>query len=99
MLMIVELIKNRRESLVIPEQALMPNGTQQFVYVVGNDNTVERREVKIGSRRPGFVEVVSGLLEGDRVVTDGTIQVRPGATVEILVPDDASDAMPTAGAH
>jgi len=86
MLMIVELIKARRESLVIPEQALMPNGTQQFVYVIGVDNVAERREVKIGSRRPGLVEIVDGLTEGDRVVTDGTIQVRPGATVKILTP-------------
>ena len=85
MLMIVELIKARRESLVIPEQALMPSGTQQFVYVIGADNVVERREVKIGNRRPGFVEILKGLTEG--VVTDGTIQVRPGATVKILTPN------------
>jgi membrane fusion protein, multidrug efflux system len=97
MLMIVELIKNRRQSLMIPEQALMPDGTQQFVYVIGGEDIAERREVVIGSRRPGFVEIASGLVEGDLVVTDGTMQVRPGAKVQILTPNEAATSSPTTG--
>lgn len=91
MLMIVELIKDRRESLMIPEQSLMPDAARQFVYVVTSENIAERREIIIGSRRPGFVEVRSGLVEGEMVVTDGTMQVRPGAKVQILMPKDAAD--------
>ncbi len=94
MLMIVELIKDRRNSLMIPEHALMPDGTQQFVYVVNDESVAQRKEIVIGRRRPGYVEVVDGLSEGDLVVTEGTMRLRPGAKVEILIPSDAADAAP-----
>ncbi len=97
MLMIVELIKDSRESLIIPEQALMPDGTKQFVYVVNGDNVAERKEVFIGTRRPGFVEVSGGLAEGELVVTEGTMQLRPGANVRVLTPGDAANSAPLAG--
>jgi membrane fusion protein (multidrug efflux system) len=61
----------------------VPLNEQQYVYVVGHDMKAERREVKIGMRVPGFVEVVSGLKAGEKVVVDGTIRLRPGATVKI----------------
>jgi membrane fusion protein (multidrug efflux system) len=51
------------------------------VFVVRN-NVVERREVRIGKRRPGFVEIVSGVAENERVVVDGTQNVRDGSVVE-----------------
>lgn len=97
MLMIVELIKDRRESLIIPEQALMPDGTKQFVYVVNGENVAERKEIIIGTRRPGFVEVTGGLAEGDLIVTEGTMQLRPGANVRVLTPGDAANNAPRAG--
>ncbi len=97
MLMIVELIKDRRESLIIPEQALMPDGTKQFVYVVNGENVAERKEIIIGTRRPGFVEVTGGLAEGDLIVTEGTMQLRPGANVRVLTPGDAAKNAPRAG--
>ena len=86
MLMVVELIKDRRQSLMIPEQALLPEGTRQFVFVVGPDNTANKVPIVIGQRRPGFVEVVEGLKAGDRVITEGNTEVRPGGKVEILTP-------------
>jgi membrane fusion protein (multidrug efflux system) len=86
MLMVVALIKDRRRSLMIPEQALLPQGTQQFVFLIGEDNKAVRTEITIGRRRPGLVEVLSGLKAGDRVVTEGSMDLRPGATVEILTP-------------
>ena len=97
MLMIVELIKDRRDSLMIPEQALLPDGTQQFVYVVNSENVAERKEIIIGRRRPGYVEVVDGLNEGDLVVTEGTMRLRPGGKVEILTPSEAADGSPALG--
>mgnify|MGYP000184548751 CR=1 FL=1 len=66
MLMRVELLQSRREAVVIPEQCLVPLGDRQFVYVVdpAADNSVEHREVRIGTRRPGEVEIVEGLEAG-----------------------------------
>jgi len=85
MLLTVNLIKNERRSLVIPEEALVPLQRRNFVWVVdpAQGNTVERREVAIGSRRPGEVEIYSGLAEGELVIVRGTDQVRPGNRVQI----------------
>ena len=90
MLMQVELHKNPRDALVIPEEALLATGEQNYVYVVDTDagNKVLRREVRIGARRPGAVEILAGVTAGDKVITDGTIKVRPGQQVEILTTDD-----------
>jgi membrane fusion protein (multidrug efflux system) len=53
--------------------------------VVDDNNTVRQVEVTLGRRRPGFVEVLTGLVPGERVVTEGVAQVRPGQPVNILV--------------
>ncbi|GEQ99311.1 hypothetical protein JCM17844_29480 [Iodidimonas gelatinilytica] len=58
-------------------------GEDQFVFVVKPDNTVERRQITLGLRRPGVVEVLSGLKVGELVVTAGTMRLRPGMTVKV----------------
>ena len=95
MLMRVELASREREAIVIPEECLVAKGLKHFVYVVDSSagNTVERREVRIGTRRPGEVEVVAGLDVDELVITDGTLKVRPGATVSIRAVDDGTAAL------
>lgn len=86
LLMTVELLRNPRQALVIPEEALVPAGAQNFVFVIeGGDAPVAvRREIRAGARRPGEVEVLSGVSEGERVVTHGTMQLRDGQPVHIV---------------
>lgn len=86
MLMQVSLRKDPRQTLVIPEAALMPAGREQFVFVAVPDATlhkVEKRRIRIGSRRPGEVEVVQGLSDGELVITHGALRVRPGQSVTV----------------
>lgn len=92
LLMQLELLSNPRDALVIPEEALMPLGDRQFVLLVdaANANTVIRREISIGGRRPGEVEVLAGLAAGDRVISHGTLKVKPGQQVTIAAVDDGS---------
>jgi membrane fusion protein (multidrug efflux system) len=83
MLMTVALLNNQRKSLAVAEQSLVPVEDRQYVYVAAPENKVERREVKIGERQPGFVEVLSGLKANEKVVVDGTLRLRPGATIRV----------------
>ncbi len=76
----VALAKDERETLIIPEEALTPEAEKQFVFVVADGKAI-RREVRIGGRSPGSVEVLAGLNAGDRVVVEGTQKVRDGAPV------------------
>jgi membrane fusion protein (multidrug efflux system) len=83
MLMTVDLALNAQRALVVPERAVIAAQGEQFVFVVGADNRIEQRQVELGRRRDGFVEVRSGVQPNERVVSDGTIRVRPGITVQI----------------
>ncbi len=83
MLMTVELIKNRRHSIALPEETLVPMGERQFVFIV-KDGKAEQRWVEIGSRRPGEVEISSGIAEGEVVVREGTNRLSPGAPVRVV---------------
>ena len=54
------------------------------MFVVNDQDLVERREVITGRRRPGQVEVLEGLSPGELVVTEGTQSARPGQPVRIV---------------
>lgn len=82
MLLQVQLAQSAREALVLPEIAVVQVGRDTFVWRVKDDDTVERAPVTLGERRAGSVEVLDGLVEGERVVVEGTGKLRPGATVK-----------------
>lgn len=101
LLMSVELLKNPRDALVIAEEALIPRGRENFVFVVdrsADEPKAERRRVTIGARRPGEVEILDGLAPGEYVVTHGTMKARPGEPVRIVSVErgavQSSDALP-----
>ncbi|MBM3478530.1 MAG: efflux RND transporter periplasmic adaptor subunit [Alphaproteobacteria bacterium] len=77
----VELALERRENaLLIDEEALVPEGARQYVFVV-RDNRAVRVEVKLGTRQQGTVEVVEGLRAGEQLVVRGTSRIRPNQPV------------------
>lgn len=83
MLMKVNLIRSTDKVKVVPEESLVPIGDKQYVFRVNADNRVDRVAVDIGRRRPGTVEIVSGLQLGALVVTEGVIRLRPDSKVKL----------------
>ena len=83
MFLTVLLSRGASDALVIPEQALVPEQGDVFVFVVKND-TAEKRLVKTGQRRVGSVQVVQGLSAGESVVTEGTQKLRSGARIRLV---------------
>ncbi|MFW6375499.1 MAG: efflux RND transporter periplasmic adaptor subunit [Guyparkeria sp.] len=77
--------RDRREVVAVPESALLPQGEHQYLFVIDREAmTVERREVDIGERRDGWVEVTDGLEPGERLVRHGIQKVRDGDAVRVL---------------
>lgn len=72
--------------ITIAESAVIPVKDKHFVFIV-EDGKAKRVEVTPGRRRPGLVEVVSGLLPSQKVVVEGAIKLRPGS--EVLIRDDS----------
>jgi membrane fusion protein (multidrug efflux system) len=73
----------RPAAVIIPEEAVSPTAAASWVWVVAGD-TVTRREVELGVRTPGFVEVRKGIDLGDRVVVGGLDRLTPGALVSAV---------------
>ncbi|MEI2416434.1 efflux RND transporter periplasmic adaptor subunit [Orrella sp. JC864] len=76
----VSLLVETSPALVVPEGALSPSGSQQYVYRVV-DGHAQRVQVSVGERREGRVEILTGLAEGDRVVIAGLQRITDGAPV------------------
>jgi membrane fusion protein (multidrug efflux system) len=79
----VTLERDEHDALMVPEAALVPEQSRQFLFVVENGRAV-RREVRIGRRQPGRVEIIAGLTAGEEVIVEGTQKARDGGAVHVL---------------
>ncbi len=87
LLMRVTLQKNPRQALVVPEQAIVTNADTHAVFVVEQEEAqtiATKREVTIGARRKGEVEILSGVAENDLVIVHGLLKAKPGKPVTIM---------------
>jgi len=82
MLLNISLIFNETNSLSIPEEALVIQGNDKFVYLIEN-NKIKKNSVTIGKRNFGKIEILSGLNEGNTILAEGTNKVRPGSNIKI----------------
>ncbi|MDQ6917304.1 MAG: efflux RND transporter periplasmic adaptor subunit [Pseudomonadota bacterium] len=87
------LTHDKQEALVVPEQAIVPQGDEWFVYRVVAGKA-QRAKVEIGQRRDGKAEVLKGLNDGDVVITAGQLKIREGVPVQIAA---AQGTPPAAG--
>lgn len=79
MLMTVTIHSPPRQSLTVPETAIIGEGIGAYVWKVDEANEATRQNVTVGARREGRIEIKSGLQAGDRVVGEGTVKLRgPG---------------------
>jgi membrane fusion protein (multidrug efflux system) len=92
MLMAVVISSAERQSLLIPELALVRRGDITQVYIITKDNIIESRKVTTGGRASGQVEITSGLKLGEKIVNHGVLKVRPGSKVKIISSLPASAA-------
>jgi membrane fusion protein, multidrug efflux system len=73
---------NERNSLSVPDTSIMFEGKKTYLYKVSNDNITNKTEIIIGIRDGGYVEVISGLNQGDNIVAEGLKKVRPRGKIK-----------------
>jgi membrane fusion protein (multidrug efflux system) len=95
----VRLARGEADLLVVPEEALLPEQGDVYVYVV-QDGKATKRKIQTGQRRVGSVQVTAGLEPGEMVVTEGTQKLRDGANVAVTeaTPPRAAATTEAAGA-
>ena len=82
-LMTVKIIYDEMNQIGVPESAVTIQGNTAFVYTV-NEDTAEKKNIEIGKRNFGKVSVISGLDEGDIVISEGVSKVRDKAKIKII---------------
>ena len=73
---------NKRDSLSIPDTSVLLEGNKVYIYKVNKENITKKAEIKIGTRNEGYLEVVSGLIEGETIVAEGLKKVRPNGKIK-----------------
>ena len=73
----------RKDALLVPEQAIVPRGNENYVFRIVDGKAVIAR-VELGARRTGEVEITRGLAAGERIVIDGQLKLKPGVPVKIV---------------
>jgi membrane fusion protein (multidrug efflux system) len=92
MFLTVRVTRDPLPGLTVPEQALVPERGKTYVFVL-DEGTIARREVRIGRRTRGEVEITGGVAAGERVVIEGTQKVRDGSRAhELAAPAAAAPA-------
>jgi membrane fusion protein (multidrug efflux system) len=82
MLLTVHVVTGERDARAVPELAVLGEGAERYVYVVGRDGVAHRTKVTTGTRDGGFIEV-SGIAPGARVVTEGVVKIADGVKVKV----------------
>ena len=102
LLLTVVISADIRKALVLSEAALVPMGSNNFVFVLQpNKNTqvspwvAEKRQIQIGQRYEGLVEVINGLQAGDKVVTHGLQKIHAGQALKIMAEQSNDPAKKT----
>lgn len=77
------ILGEQRDSLLVPEEAVVEEDGKAFVYTVAEDRAV-RRAVSRGWAQNGFVAVAKGIEEGEQIVVAGQHRLKPGMKVRVL---------------
>lgn len=70
------------KAVLVSDRVLDTDQGQKILYIVGDDNKVVVRPVRVGALHDGLREIVDGLKPGERVIVNGLQQIRPGVMVE-----------------
>lgn len=76
---------NERNSLGVPDTSIILEGNKTYVYKVSDENIANKTEVLIGLRDSGYIEIISGLNEGDNIVAEGLKKVRPQSKIKPII--------------
>ena len=90
-------LEERKDALLVPQRAVQEAMEGASVFVVGPDNTVEKRRVKVGPRKGSRWVIEEGLKPGEQVITEGIQKVRHGIQVNLTTdnaPEDSSSSPP-----
>jgi len=95
----VRLAGSEGHVLAVPADAVINTGERRIVYVEAQERVYEPREVETGAETDGWVEVLSGLNEGDKVVERGLFMIDSESRLRAAVPGTSAGSQEHSDAH
>ncbi|WP_438864135.1 efflux RND transporter periplasmic adaptor subunit [Neptunicella sp.] len=86
MLLQINIQEKKFNTIMVPEGSLIPIQDKQYVFVVDSNNIAHRKEVEIGERKPGWVQIVKGLDIGEQIVAEGSLRLSDGSSIKNVTP-------------
>ena len=81
----IKILYNDKDALSVPDTSVMYEGSKKFIYKVIKNNMLTKVEIKTGVRNQGNLEILDGLVEGDKIIAEGLTKVRPGMKVKPII--------------
>jgi len=81
----IEILYNNKNALSVPDTSVMYEGSKKFIYKIIENNVLKKMEIKTGVRNQGNLEILDGLIEGDKIIAEGLTKVRPGMKVKPII--------------
>ena len=76
--------ESKEGALCVPASALVLKGNQTVIFTVDEENRARQREVELGIENSNYVEILSGVKEGEVVITKGNTLVSDGTLVRVV---------------
>lgn len=87
----------KREVLTVPDSAVIDSGTRRVVLVALGDGRFEPREVRLGGRGDGFVEILEGVKDGETVVTRANFLIDSESNLKAALAGFSADRNTSSG--
>jgi membrane fusion protein (multidrug efflux system) len=81
----IEILYNEKNALSVPDTSVMYEGNKKFIYKIVENNMLRKSEIRTGVRNQGNIEILDGLVEGDKIIAEGLTKVRPGMKVKPII--------------
>ena len=81
----IKILYNEKNALSIPDTSVMYEGSKKFIYKIIENNIIKKTEIETGVRNQGNLEVLKGLIQGDKIIAEGLTKVRPGIKVKPII--------------
>jgi RND family efflux transporter MFP subunit len=75
------LLEERRDVIVVPQQAIQRDGTTTYVWIAGDDRQAHRRDVRTGLASGSLIQVVTGVAAGEHVILTGITELAEGTPI------------------
>ena len=81
----IKILYNEKNALSIPDTSVMYEGSKKFIYKIIENNMIKKIEIETGIRNQGNLEVLKGLIQGDKIIAEGLTKVRPSMKVKPII--------------